>query len=316
MMINRYWLIALILVLVLSATLLTVGYYVYRSSTTTIHSGCNGQQASTGGSASSTISPCRRLLVFSKTDGFRHASIKDGKIALQKLAAGHNFAIDFTEDSTAFTDANLAHYGVVIFLLTTGEIFNDNQQAAFERYIRSGGGYVGIHSASDTEYDWPWYGQLLGAFLNIAHKHSRVLQTTIHVVDRTHPSTVMLPPLWVRTDEWYNFATNPRGKVHVLMILDESTYIGGTMGADHPIAWWHDYDGGRSWYTALGHTSESYYEPLFLAHLWGGITYAVGAGQKQVAISTRPDHILPQQLFEIVNFADVTMVKYLVLPQN
>ena len=120
----------------------------------------------------------------------------------------------------------------------------------------------------------------------------------------------------MRTDEWYNFATNPRGKVHVLMILDESTYIGGTMGVDHPIAWWHDYDGGRSWYTALGHTSESYYEPLFLAHLWGGITYAVGAGQKQVAISTRPDHILPQQLFEIVNFADVTMVKYLVLPQN
>jgi type 1 glutamine amidotransferase len=273
MKIKRYWWIALMLVLVLSATLLTVAYYFYRSST--IHGGCNGQQAA--GSASSTISPCRRLLVFSKTAAFRHASIKDGKIALQKLADEHNFVIDFSEDSTVFTDANLAHYGAVIFLMTTGEIFNDSQQAAFERYIRAGGGYVGIHSASDTEYNWPWYGQLLGAFNNVAHKHSSILQTTIHVVDRTHPSTVMLPSLWMRTDEWYNFATNPRGKVHVLMTLDESTYIGGTMGADHPISWWHNFDGGRSWYTAMGHTSESYYEPLFLAYLWGGITYAVGS---------------------------------------
>ena len=283
-MINRYWLIALILVLVLSATLLTVAYYVYRSSTTTIHSGCNGQQASTGGSASSTISPCRRLLVFSKTAGFRHASIKDGKIALQKLAAGHNFAIDFTEDSTAFTDANLAHYGVVVFLLTTGEIFNDNQQAAFERYIRAGGGCVGVHSASDTEYAWSWYGGLVGAYFDRMHGHSKVMQATIHVTDRTHPSTIMLPKVWIRTDEWYNFASNPRGRVNVLMTIDERTYKGGTMGVDHPIAWYHEYDGGRAWYTALGHTSESYYEPLFLTHLWGGIIYAAGGRQRVIAV--------------------------------
>src|SRR5207249_7995226 len=166
------------------------------------------------------------------------------------------------------------------------------------------------------EYNWSWYGGLVGAYNNQLNKHSRVTQATIHVVDHTNPSTSMLPALWVRTDEWYNFATNPRGQVHVLMTVDEKTYIGGTMGANHPIAWYHEYGGGHAWYTALGHTSESYYEPLFLAHLWGGITYAIGAGQKQVAISTRPDHILPQQLFEIVNFADVTMVKYLVLPQN
>jgi len=180
---------------------------------------------------------------------------------------------------------NLARYDAVVFLLTTGTILDDNQKAAFERYIRSGGGYVGVHSASDTEYDWSWYGGLVGAYFDRIHGHSKIVKATIHVTDRTHPSTMMLPAIWVRTDEWYNFATNPRGKVNVLMTLDEKSYKGGTMGADHPIAWYHEYDGGRAWYTALGHTSESYYEPLFLAHLWGGIVYAAGGRQRVTATS-------------------------------
>lgn len=265
---KKYRLIILMLAPVLSFTLLTVVSCgsVHGPATTTAHVDC-----------SSTTNVCHgRLLVFSKTGGFRHASIKDGKIALQKLATEHNFAVDFTEDSTVFNDANLAHYDAVVFLLTTGEILNDSQQAAFERYIRAGGGYVGIHSATDTEYTWPWYGGLVGAYFDRIHGHSKVVQATVHVVDRTHPSTVMLPALWVRTDEWYNFASNPSGRVHVLLTVDEKTYKGGVMGANHPIAWYHEYDGGRAWYTAMGHTSESYYEPLFLAHLWGGITYAVG----------------------------------------
>lgn len=238
---------------------------------------CSRQKVSTSSNGSPTTRACqRRLLVFSKTGGFRHASIKDGKIALQKLAIEHNVAVDFTEDASAFTDANLARYDAVVFLLTTGEILNDSQQAAFERYIRAGGGYVGVHSASDTEYTWPWYGGLVGAYFDRLHGHSKIVQATIHVTDRTQPSTSMLPAVWVRTDEWYNFASNPRGKVHVLMTIDERTYKGGVMGADHPIAWYHEYDGGRAWYSAMGHTSESYYEPLFLAHLWGGIVYAVG----------------------------------------
>ncbi|HZU03625.1 MAG TPA: ThuA domain-containing protein, partial [Ktedonobacteraceae bacterium] len=157
-----------------------------------------------------------------------------------------------------------------------GHILDDNQKAAFERYIEAGGGYVGVHSASDTEYNWAWYGKLVGAYFDRIHGHSSVTQATINVIDRTHPSTVMLPAKWVRTDEWYNFATNPRGSVHVLMTIDETTYRGGVMGTDHPIAWYHEFDGGRAWYTALGHTSESYNEPLFLAHLWGGIIYAAG----------------------------------------
>jgi type 1 glutamine amidotransferase len=218
-----------------------------------------------------------RLLVFSKTAAFRHASIPDAIAALRRLAASQGIAIDFTEDSAVFTDANLARYNAVVFLLTTGTILDANQQAAFERYIEHGGGFAGVHSASDTEYNWPWYGQLVGAYFDRVHGHSKVVPATVYVVDHTHPSTSMLPAIWIRTDEWYNFATNPSKTVHVLLTVDERTYQGGVMGANHPIAWYHTFDGGRSWYTAMGHTSESYSEPLFLAHLWGGILYAAGA---------------------------------------
>jgi len=266
-------------VLLLSVVLLTAAgcNLVTGSKNSTSQISCNRQQTNTSSSCSPAASAHyrhNRLLVFSKTGGFRHTSIKDGKIALQKLSTEHNFSVDFTEDSAAFTDANLARYDAVIFLLTTGTILDNNQKAAFERYIRAGGGYVGVHSASDTEYDWPWYGGLVGAYFDRIHGHSKVTQATIHVTDRAHPSTVMLPALWVRTDEWYNFASNPSNSVHVLLTVDEKTYTGGVMGADHPIAWYHTYDGGRAWYSAMGHTSESYSEPLFLAHLWGGIIYA------------------------------------------
>ncbi len=233
--------------------------------------------STSAGSGTTTVTICpKKLLVFSKTGAFRHASIKDAIVALGKLAAQHNVAADFTEDASVFTYENLRQYNAVVFLLTTGHILDDNQKAAFERYIEAGGGYVGVHSASDTEYDWAWYGKLVGAYFDRIHGHSSITQATINVIDRTHPSTVMLPAKWVRTDEWYNFATNPGRSVHVLMILDETTYKGGVMGTNHPIAWYHEFDGGRAWYTALGHTSESYSEPLFLAHLWGGIVYAAG----------------------------------------
>jgi type 1 glutamine amidotransferase len=288
-MIKRPWLIAPSIILLLAATIFVVAScnLVQTSTATTSRVKCNGQQTNLDGSGTpGTNDSCsRRLLVFSKTGGFRHASIKDGKIALQKLASEHNFSVAFTEDATAFTDANLAHYDAVVFLLTTGTILDDNQKAAFERYIRAGGGYVGVHSASDTEYAWPWYGGLVGAYFDRIHGHSKVMQATIHVTDRTHPSTMMLPAIWIRTDEWYNFASNPRGRVNVLMTIDERTYKGGTMGVDHPIAWYHEYEGGRAWYTALGHTSESYYEPLFLDHLWGGIIYAAGGKHRVITAS-------------------------------
>ncbi|MGH7497203.1 MAG: ThuA domain-containing protein [bacterium] len=215
-----------------------------------------------------------KALVFSKTAGFRHASIPHGIAAIQKLAMENGFEVNATEDAGQFDDANLAQYQVAIFLSTTGDVLNSAQQAAFEKYIQAGGGYVGVHAAADTEYGWGWYGNLVGAYFQ---SHPNIQSATIVLADRSHPSIKALPERWSRTDEWYNFQINPRGSVHVLATLDERTYSGGGNGYDHPIAWCHEYDGGRAWYTALGHTEASYIEPLFLQHLLGGILFSAGA---------------------------------------
>ena len=214
-----------------------------------------------------------RVLVFSATKGFRHDSIPAGVAAIRALGARHGFAVDATEDPAAFTDRRLGRYAAVVWLSTTGDVLDGAQQAAFRRYIRRGGGYAGVHSAADTEYDWDWYGRLLGArFL----RHPEIQTATIRVVDRRHPSTRGLPRRWIRTDEWYDYRAQPRRGVHVLALLDESTYAGGSMGARHPIAWYRRFQGGRSWYTGGGHTTESYAEPRFRAHLLGGIRWAAG----------------------------------------
>jgi cytochrome c len=218
--------------------------------------------------------PRFQALVFSKTAGFRHASIANAVTAIRQLAAEHDFSVYATEDASVFTGENLHNYRVVIFALTTGDVLDESQQAAFERYIRAGGGYVGIHSASDTEYEWPWYGGLVGAYFA---GHGAVEPGTVTVADRVHPATAGLPEKWVRTDEWYRFKANPRETVHVLATLDETTtQTSSGMGADHPIAWCQEYNGGRSFYTAGGHTPESYDEPGFLAHLLKGIQTAAG----------------------------------------
>ena len=221
-------------------------------------------------------SPTFRALVFYKwvPGGHPHDSTAPGIQAIKNLGAQNNFAVDSSEDSAVFTDANLAQYKVVIFLNTAGEVLDDAGQAVMERYIRGGGNYVGIHSASWTERDWRWYTGLVGAW-NITTAFTQT--TAAKVEDRTHPSTSMLPQSWTRTDEWYNFDVNPRGKVRVLLTVDESTYTGGQMGADHPIAWCQVYEGSRSWYTSFGHTPESYSDPLFLQHVLGGIRWAAGA---------------------------------------
>jgi type 1 glutamine amidotransferase len=194
---------------------------------------------------------------------------------VRELGRRNGLEVDATEDSAAFTRANLTRYRAVVFLSTTGDVLNGPQQNAFERFIRAGGGFVGVHAAADTEYGWPWYGRLLGArFKN----HPQIQRATINVTARRDPSTVGLPRTWIRVDEWYNFQANPRPVVHVLATLDESSYSpgDGAMGADHPIAWSHEFQGGRAWYTAGGHTEESYSEPLFRRHLLEGIRYAAG----------------------------------------
>jgi len=231
------------------------------------------------GGATSALAQPRALhaefsaLVFSKTAGFRHDSIPAGIAAIQGLGRDHHFDVVATEDAGAFTDENLARFQVVVFLSTTGDVLDAAQQAAFERYVKGGGGFAGVHAASDTEYDWPWYGELVGAYFK---QHPAPQQATVKVEDPAHPSTAGLPSRWSRTDEWYDFRTDPRGTSHVLASLDEKTYTGGTMGADHPISWCRDLDGGRSWYTGMGHTAESFSDPLFLSHLLGGLRTAAG----------------------------------------
>ncbi|MFK7961563.1 MAG: ThuA domain-containing protein [Phycisphaerales bacterium] len=212
-----------------------------------------------------------RVLVFSKTAGFRHGSIGSGVACVRELGSEHGFAVEHTEDATIFNDADLQRFGAVVFLNTTGNILDLSQEAAFQRFVRGGGGFVGVHSASDTEYDWSWYGGLVGAYFR---QHPAVQEATIRVVDRDHPSTAHLGDTWVRTDEWYDFNAAPAPRVRRLLNLDESSYEGGRMGEDHPIAWCHEYDGGRSFYTGGGHTNEAFAEPDFRRHLLGGILWA------------------------------------------
>ncbi|MET7670050.1 ThuA domain-containing protein [Micromonospora luteifusca] len=213
------------------------------------------------------------VLVFSKTAGFRHDAIPVGIQTIRDLGAANNFTVTATEDAAAFTTGNLAQYEAVVFLNTTGDVLNASQQTAFESYIGSGRGYVGVHAAADTEYDWPFYGNLVGAWFA---SHPAIQQANIKVEDRGQAATAHLPQTWTRTDEWYNYRTNARSTAHVLATLDESSYSGGGMGADHPLSWCKSYSGGRSFYTGAGHTQASYAEPAFRAHLLGGIRYASG----------------------------------------
>ena len=217
-----------------------------------------------------------RVLLFSETRDFRHDSTETALVALEELATSVGMQSDRVADSDGFfTDTNLANYDAVVWVMTSGDVLNESEQSAFERYIRNGGGYVGIHAASFTEYEWPWYGRLMGAYFD---SHPEIQVATQDVEDRTHPSTAHLGARWTRTDEWYDYRSNPRSMVNVLLSLDETTYSGGTMGEDHPSAWYHDFDGGRSWYTGGGHTHESYAEPDFRAHLLGGLQYATARG--------------------------------------
>ncbi len=217
-----------------------------------------------------------KVLVFSKTAGFRHDSIPAGIAALHQLGEEHGFVVTATEDAAVFSGLEFQAFDTIVFLNTTGDVLNATEQSGFQTYIQEGGGFVGIHAASDTEHDWPWYGRLVGAYF-ASHPAPQV--ATILVADRKHPSTAHLPARWMRNDEWYSFSDNPRGRVHVLAALDERTYQGGDMGHDHPIAWCHDFEGGRAWYTGGGHTSQSYGEPAFLQHLLGGILWTAGLAE-------------------------------------
>ncbi len=216
-----------------------------------------------------------RVLVFSKTKGFRHQSIPDGVVALKKLAKENMFDIFTTEDEDFITDDNLKGFDAMVLMSTTGTIFNEQQKNSVQKFVRQGKGVVGIHSATDTEYEWPWYTELIGAqFLN--HPHNQTLR--LNVVDRNHPSTYHLPEQWVWSDEIYSFQNfNPR--VRVLITADEKSYHPGKgMGDFHPIAWTNEFGGGRMFYTALGHTDWAFLNADFMKHILGGIWWAAKGG--------------------------------------
>jgi len=219
-----------------------------------------------------------RVLVFTKTAGFRHASIGTAQRVLPELAKEYGFEVTITEDASVFNDDTLAQYDVVAFVLTTGDVLRPAQEAAMERFIRGGGGFVGVHSASDTEYSWPFYGGLVGAYFA---GHPPGTQTArVIVEDRAHPSTRHFGDEWIVEDEWYFFQENPRAAARVLQSLDRRShpalagFQGRGAGEDHPLTWCQEYHGGRSWYTALGHRDEVWEDPDFQRMIAGGILWA------------------------------------------
>lgn len=213
------------------------------------------------------------VLTFTKTNGYRHQNIKKGVKTLRELGRENGFIVLQTESAEDFNTENLKNFRLVVFLNTTEDVLNDRQQKAFEAYIRGGGSFMGIHAAADTEYNWPWYGQLVGAYFD-SHP-SGTPTATIKVLDKAHPATAHLPSTWQRTDEWYNYK-NLNPNVNVLMNLEESTYQGGTQGDNHPIAWYHEFDGGRAFYTGGGHTEAAFDEPDFRKQLLGAMEWCLG----------------------------------------
>lgn len=225
----------------------------------------------------------KKILVFSKTAGFRHTSaIQSGKMELIELGKKNQFGVDTTESAEVFTKENLKQYSAVVFLCTTGNVLDEEQQKAFEQFIRNGGGYVGLHSAADTEYDWEWFGGLNGAYFK---NHPRPQEAVFNIIDGNNIATANLPKVWKRFDELYNFKWIGTD-LKVLITIDENSYTGGGNGEYHPMAWYHEYDGGRGFYTALGHDNKSWEDPLYRQHVLGGIQYAMGAKAEAKNISS------------------------------
>lgn len=216
--------------------------------------------------------PETQVLVFSKTAGFRHGSIGAGKEMFRRLGMEHAWIVDYSEDSAIFNSEKLGKYDVIVFLSTTGDILDDVQQKAMEAWFKPRRGYVGIHAAADTEYEWEWYGKLVGGYFK---SHPAQQEADVIVEDRKHPTTKHLPAVWHRKDEWYDYRVNPRPSVKVLASLKTSSYTGHSMGEDHPITWCQEFEGsGRSFYTGLGHTNESYTEKAFVEMIRQAVAWA------------------------------------------
>jgi uncharacterized protein len=221
-----------------------------------------------------------KVFLFTKTAGWHHESIHEGVAAIRKLAERNNFQVDWQENTDFVTEKNLEKYQVIIFLNTTADILNDEQQKAVEKFIQSGKGFVGIHSASDTEYGWPWYTKMVGMMFKI---HPEQQTAYLRVLDHNFPGMERFPKKLLWTDEWYEFSAAKSTDLKFLVTVDEKTYnpnakwgdnVGKGMGDFHPISWYHSYDGGRAFYTALGHIPATFSDQTFLDHIYGGIYWA------------------------------------------
>ncbi len=223
--------------------------------------------------AGGTPSRPPELLIFSKTVGYRHASIEKGIQAVSALCKEEGISVVATEQTAHFTEEGLRSLSGIVFLSTTGDVLSDVEQGAFEQFLERGGAFIGVHAAADTEADWPFYRSLLGAHFK---SHPAIQEAELrNEAQASHPATRPLPAIWLRRDEWYDFDKNPRSTSNILLTVEERSYTGGSMGWDHPIAWTREVGSSRVFYTALGHTEESFEEPLFLEHLRGGILWAV-----------------------------------------
>jgi len=233
-----------------------------------------------------------KILVFSKTNGWRHKSIPSGIDALKKMGTKNKWEVYCTEDSLYFSSEKLKEYKVIVFLNTTEDILARKQEKAFEKFMNEGGGFVGIHAAADTEYKWPFYEQMIGAQFK---SHPKTQKAVIKVNPSfSHPSIKHYAKSFEKVDEWYNFRKPVASHVNVLLELDESSYQGKRMGIKHPIAWYHHFEGGRVFYTGLGHTNETYQNPDFIKHLEEGILWAMY--KTNLEINDRGEDLLDKNL--------------------
>lgn len=229
------------------------------------------------------------VLVFSKTNGFRHEeAIPAANAMLEDVARARNWGLYATENGAVFNAEQLARFDVVVFNNVSGDVFTPEQRQALRTYIEGGGGFVAFHgSGGDPKYDWAWYPESLIGAQFIGHPmNPQFQQATLRIEDNSHPATRHLAPEWVRTDEWYSFRASPRRDgYHVLATLDENTYspvgMGGqrlAMGADHPVIWQHCVGRGRAFYSALGHQASAYAEPAYRQVLEGAVAWAARIG--------------------------------------
>jgi type 1 glutamine amidotransferase len=223
-----------------------------------------------------------KVLVYTKNgEGYIHENIPYSVEAIQQLGEENGFEVVASEDPALFTDENLKQFDALIFSNTNNEAFdNDNQRQAFKRYIQNGGGFAAVHSASGSERDWPWFSKLVGGNFE---RHAPRQDFTVDIVDRAHPSTSHLTDRWdIEDDECYYLKElNP--SLRVLLAADMTTvsddrkheFPGTNFGEAFPLAWYQEFDGGRQWYTSLGHRPEQYSDPAFIRHILGGIQWVV-----------------------------------------